>query len=266
MITVLFRQSLADEGEFEVCKKYFRTVEQRSKVLDLDDLAIGRYSVLPYYRELERDLPCRLINTHEQHCWIADFAYYEAVKDYTPETWYSSNFYQCEHPGPFVVKGTTNSRKLHWDEQMFAPTKRDAIQLTKTLYQDSYIGSQEIIFRKFVPLRVYETGMFGLPFSNEWRFFCYKQQVLSHGYYWSSASEETIKRAKITQEGFDLVNKLMPIVSKHVDFYVLDIAETAEGDWILIEINDGQMSGLSENNPDKMYRNLRDAVYFDLTT
>jgi len=34
-----------------------------------------------------------------------------------------------------------------------------------------------------------------------------------------------------------------------------DLQKT-KGDWKLIEINDGQMSGLSENNPDALYSNL----------
>jgi len=55
----------------------------------------------------------------------------------------------------------------------------------------------------------------------------------------------------------NLVDTLMTIVSPHVNFYVLDIAQTAFGNWILIEINDGQMSGLSENDPDRLYYNLR---------
>jgi hypothetical protein len=53
-------------------------------------LVIGRYSVLPFYREVEADLAvngCKLINSFAQHCWIANFEYYRHFKDVTPETW-----------------------------------------------------------------------------------------------------------------------------------------------------------------------------------
>jgi hypothetical protein len=143
---------------------------------------------------------------------------------------------------------------------MFAPTKRDAIRLTGLLYQDSYIGTQDIIFRKYVPLKTFETGMYGLPFGNEWRFFCYKEDIVSYGYYWSCASDEAKQKAKLDSQAMDLVSRLMPIVSKHANFYVLDIAETETGDWILIEINDGQMSGLSENDPEILYYHLNRLV------
>jgi len=39
-------------------------------------------------------------------------------------------------------------------------------------------------------------------------------------------------------------------------YFVVDVAETDSGDWILIELNDGTMSGISENNPDVLYCNL----------
>lgn len=38
----------------------------------------------------------------------------------------------------------------------------------------------------------------------------------------------------------------MRIVSQNTNFYVVDIAETKFGEWIVIELNDGQMSGLSD--------------------
>jgi hypothetical protein len=259
MTSILFRGSLAEEGELDVCRQYFKTTQQRSCVEP--GVVIGRYSVLPYYHELELDLEMRgsyLINSYSQHRWIADFEYYEDVKPYTPETWGEHDFCNCQYTGPFVVKGCTNSKKFNWSEQMYAQTKRDALHVACRLHDDMHLGSQDVIFRKYVPLKVYETGMHGLPFANEWRVFCYKDQILSRGYYWSSASNETVVRA--TWGGERLVKTLVPIVSQHVNFYVLDVAETESGEWILIEINDGQMSGLSENDPHILYSNLARAV------
>lgn len=36
-------------------------------------------------------------------------------------------------------------------------------------------------------------------------------------------------------------------------WYALDIARTTAGDWVVVEINDGQRSGLSENDPRALY-------------
>jgi hypothetical protein len=38
---------------------------------------------------------------------------------------------------------------------------------------------------------------------------------------------------------------------------VLDVAEKENGEFVLIEINDGQMSGLSCCNPEELYLNLK---------
>jgi len=38
---------------------------------------------------------------------------------------------------------------------------------------------------------------------------------------------------------------------------VVDVARTESGEWIVIELNDGQQSGLSDNDPDQLYSNMK---------
>jgi hypothetical protein len=256
---ILFRKSCEFEDEQRICQKYFRTVEQRTDCHN--QLVVARYSALPFYRELEIDLQrlgCRLINTYGEHSWIANFDYYEDLAEFTPESWDDYSFHLCQHPGPFVVKGRTNSRKFEWNKLMFAPTKKDAIRISAELAGDGLIGPQGVIYRKYVPLRTFEVGVNGLPFTNEWRFFFFREQCLSYGYYWSSADDVSLGR--LNPDAITLAQKVAKIVAEHVTFFVLDLAETEDGDWIVIEVNDGQQSGLSENDPDTLYSNLRTAL------
>ena len=51
------------------------------------------------------------------------------------------------------------------------------------------------------------------------------------------------------------------LIQRYANFFVLDIAKTESGDWILVEINDGQMSGLSMCNPHQLYSKLQQIVY-----
>lgn len=252
---ILFRLSLEHEEELAVAKKYFHCVTRRTEC-QADSLVIGRYSVLPFYEELEADLNnrnCRLVNSFDQHKWIANFEYYEDLKEHTPESWTDDDFYRCQHPGPFVLKGRTNSRKHQWDTHMFALTKRAASEMANELMNDPLIGPQGVIYRKFIPLVTFEVGINGLPFTNEWRIFYYKGKRLSHGYYWTNASSSP---ASIKQAGLDFADEVAKKVAEHVNFFVLDVAETESGEWILIEVNDGCMSGLSANDPDILYKNL----------
>jgi hypothetical protein len=101
-------------------------------------------------------------------------------------------------------------------------------------------------------------GLNGLPFTNEFRFFFLREQCLSYGYYWSSADDLSLGR--VSPDAIALAHRIAKIVAEHVAFFVLDLAETEDGDWILIEVNDGQQSGLSENDPDTLYSNLRTAL------
>ena len=259
---VLFRRGidLQHEDEYEVAKEHFRVETLRSRCPD-NSLIIARYSALPFYRELTLDLETigsRLINSYEEHNWISNFDYYDILKDYTPESWDDNNFYKAPDMQPYVVKGRTNSRKQKWNQCMLASDKEKALEIASELASDPLIGPQGIIYRKYVPLKCFSRGLFDIPYTNEWRFFYYKSNILSYGYYWSTAPEP--EKASIDEAGTKFAQKIADIVKDYTTFFVLDVAEKADGGWILIEINDGQMSGLSLNNPSALYGNLKELL------
>ena len=147
---VLFRASLAEEEEMEICKKYFPVITQRSHVKK-GDFVIPRYSALPFYKELQNDIKyvgADIINTHREHCYVADLKnWYYDLEEYTPKTW----FYLDQIPieGPFVLKGHTSSKKHNWSSHMFARDKTEAGKVYTKLSLDGYIGYQQIYIRKF---------------------------------------------------------------------------------------------------------------------
>jgi ATP-grasp domain, R2K clade family 3 len=256
---LLVRRELMSNYEYQFATKHFRVEE--SRVLCRDSLVFGRYSVLPHYAELERDLALlgsRLINTFEQHRWIVSFDYYQRLAEFTPETWDESNIHQSQFTGPFVVKGKMKSRKWQWKSLMFARSKREALRIGDRLKEDSEIGEQGIVYRRFVPLKTFGQGKDGLPQTNEWRFFYLGPRRLSHAYYWPGSN--FLDRATISDTAIALADRIAQIVSEVVPFFVLDLAETETGDWILIEVNDGQQSVPSEHDLDRLYGNLRAAL------
>lgn len=258
---ILFRPyDFETSEEFNICSEYFSTVRNRTNLKNC--VVIGRYSVLPYYKELEDDLKinnCQLINSYEQHRYIANFDYYGFLRNYTFESWNENQFPYIDWGGPFVVKGSCNSKKERWSQLMYAPDKRKASEIAYELKTDHFIGSQDIIFRKYQKLKTYEIGINDQPFTNEWRFFIYKENILSYGYYWIQA-EKILE--EIDEKGLIFINSLLQYIknekpTEFPDFYVLDIGELETGEWILIEMNDGQMSGLSNNDPEILYKNLQ---------
>ena len=219
-------------------------------------LVIGRYSVLPYYRELEHDMTqmgSTLINSYREHSFIANLIDWYAVlgPDLTPRTW--ERFEDLPETGPFVLKGETNSRKDRWNSHMFAETKRDAIQVAARLREDGLLASQTIYARQYIPLKRLATGLNGMPISHEFRFFCLDGQVLSAAFYWSSHTEEC-GNPLVPGEARSLVEiEVLPKLRGHTRFVVVDVAQDLKGRWWVIELNDGQMSGLSENDPAVLY-------------
>lgn len=255
---ILFRGDFGDDARAELTLAQAHMPVTESRVGLDERLVIGRYSVLPFYQELERDLEAQgstLANTTRQHRFVADFHWYDVLKDLTPRTWFDLVSLPKDG-GPFVVKGLTNSRKFEWKQRMFAPTYADVLRITTELGQDGLIGPQGLVYREFVPLKVLEVGLNDLPFANEWRFFFWGTDLLAHGFYWTA----TEKRAPISDLGIWTAKEAAKRIAPHVNFFVVDVAETADGRWIVIEVNDGQMSGLSDCDADELYENLAIAL------
>jgi hypothetical protein len=258
-----------ERDELEAAEKYFCCVPARTEIEnnDPDVLVVGRYSVLPFYRELERDvrnLGGRMINSATQHEYIADLRNWTTdLEGLTPQTWYRMEDVPRD-AGPFVLKGLTNSRKDRWKTHMFAETWEDMGTVYSRLTDDQLISHQGIAIRKYVPLERYMTSEInGMPITKEFRFFVAYGQILCGAYYWSSHVEELRERGidpQVSEVPEPFLAKVISTIGDAANFYALDVAQTTEGVWVVIELNDGQMSGLSENNPDTLYRRLREVI------
>jgi hypothetical protein len=272
-LVCLYRAASMPEEELVAAKKHFRCIENRSKVRK-GDLVVGRYSVLPWYNELYQDIQNeggQLINEPRQHHWIADmdWAFDGTLDEITFPTWRS----MVEVPrdqGPFVLKGKTNSKKQQWATHMFARNWDEAQEVESKLMQDGLIGDQGVVIRKFVPLVTYFEAIGGMPITKEFRVFVYKNRVLSIGYYWHAFEGDfafhvaTVPSDTEVPEGFlsevlYRIDKFGPAPS----FYVVDVAQAQDGRWWVVELNDAQMSGLSANDPETLYRNLAEAMQLD---
>jgi hypothetical protein len=221
---------------------------------------VARYSCLPYYQEFEQDvlaLGAQLINTHAQHRYIADLqSWYQDLHDLTPRTWFQVSDVPLDQPGSFVLKGETNSKKFGWDRYMFAPSRQDLGAIQVRLQDDMFLGTQRIYAREFVPLKTYMVGIHGLPVTDEYRFFVLDGEMLCGAYYWASHTEDLVDMGifpDVQTVPPQFLSDVVSRVGNKARFYVVDVAQTADGRWIVIELNDGQMSGLSDIRPADLY-------------
>lgn len=254
--TLLYRRSLMPPEELEAAGQYFELTDTMVGVRNRR--VVGRYSVLPFYEEVAAGLllqGSKLVNTPRAHHYIADFEYYHDIAGLTPRTYFRLEDVP-KRGGPFVVKGCTNSKKHEWASKMFAETYDDAVRIACDLGTDMLLGQQQMLVREYVPLKTLEIGLNGLPFANEWRCFFYGRKLLSTGFYWTEAEQ----RGKFTAGGLEVAYTAARQIARTATFFTVDVAEAASGDWIVIEVNDGQMAGLSENDPERFYSTLASAM------
>lgn len=258
-IQMLFRSSLAEENELLTASNYFNIIESRSRA-QVGNLVVARYSALPYYDELEKDLlyiNVKLINSFKQHRYIADLKnWYLDLEDLTPKTWFRPEDVPIHENGSFILKGETNSRKHLWNTHMFAENRDSISNVFCKLLDDSLISTQQIYVRKFEKLKTFTIGLHDLPITNEFRFFVCDGEILSGGFYWSDHVDELEEQPDLNQVPKEFLQKVTKRIGLNARFYVVDVGQKENGDWIVIELNDGQMSGLSCNNPDILYKNL----------
>ena len=254
MYKILFRKNNSNLDEFKTASKYFDVTTLRTEANDCT--VIPRYSALPFYDELCADfwnLNSNVINCVNNFNYIAKFEYYEDIKDFTFKTWFDTT--NIPEDIPLVIKGVTNSKKFYWNTHMYCSNKNDAIKKTFLLQEDSMICDQSIIYRKYEKLKTFEIGINGLPFTNEWRFFYYKNQLIDYGYYWVIADKPEL--ATISESAKSMVQDVADIISNRNNFFSIDVAELETGEWKIVEVNSGEMSGLQSINPETFYRNLR---------
>jgi len=260
---ILFRGSLAEEGELIAAKKHFPVIESRADIKPGQTI-IGRYSVLPYYKELEIDvekLGGKLINSFSQHQQVSDiFNWYHNFSDgLTPKTWFALADVPRDRVGAYFLKGQINSRKQLWFSHAYAANHKEMTEVYFRLMDDSLISHQGVCIREHVDLVKYDqTYLTGCPITKEFRIFIYNGKEIARGYYWSNFYEEVGKPdpAEIPQLFIDGCISRMDFNG----FWTLDVGQLTNGTWIVIELGDGQMAGLSAIPIDDFYRKLAEAV------
>jgi hypothetical protein len=262
---VLMRAGLAESNELAIAREYFSVYEHRCAVPS--GKVIGRYAVLPYYRELEIDLQfngASLLNSYQQHRYVANVGnWYRDLEGLTPQTWPWLNAVP-DSAFPVVVKGETNSKKDQWRTHMFAKDRQEAVRITDELSRDGLLKDQQVYYRRFEDFYTYFDACGGMPVTKEFRVFVCYGQVLTKAYYWSPFTDDIKDRFGQSPDPEEIpeefLQEVIDRVGKNCNGYVIDVAHGANGQWRVVELNDLQMSGLSETDPHDLYRELRRAV------
>jgi hypothetical protein len=228
-------------------------------------VVVPRYRMLPFARELDDEIRASgstLINSYRQHRWAADIGdWYSAFEGLTPRTWVDVSDIDPGYDGAFIVKGETNSRRQLWSTHCFAPSRAQLGSVMANLYSDSLISHQKLWIREFVPLHGWGEDVVGMPVSEEYRLFFLDGREVARGFYWANHLYD-LNEAGVHPDPSvvpdDLVSDIAARLAGHIRFCAVDVARTEAGDWVVIEVNDGPMSGPCGADPGDIYRALAD--------
>lgn len=264
---VLFRKEFDSTGEASVAANHLPVFNLRSAV-PRNSVVIGRHACLPYYSELVADLEYKgacLINSYAQHSYLANFDYYEDIREHTFRTWFAIEDVPLDvrWGRPFVVERRMKSQSR--SESCTSPTSwHSVIGLVAKLANDPTIGPQGYIIREYLPLETLEIGRNRMTFANEWRLYFYKNTLLASSYCWPSIedlSKVEAARSDFEARGVPFAKMIAGILAERVNFFVIDIARTAEGGWKVAEVTDAQQSRLNHFvNAHELYANLAIAL------
>lgn len=198
----------------------------------------------------------RLINTPEmyRHCHYLPESY-SVIKDYTPKSiWFEFNgdfntealYNSLKVFGdkPIIIKDYVKSQKHYWNEACFIPKADDRQSVeavTKRFVElqgtDLNVG---LVFREFVDFQpLTQHSRSGMPLTREYRVFVLDGQPVFHTNYWS---EGDYSEAPPTLGGFTAI---MEAINSR--FYTMDIAKRINGEWMIVELGDGQVAGLPDH-------------------
>ena len=155
---------------------------------------------------------------------------------------------------PVFVKGRTRSKKAKGWKHCVADPPAELTELARVILD---AGDMPII-RQCVAFRHEQKTGEDFPLGREFRIMLYHDQIMAMGYYWESPDP----LADLTADEKAEISALAQEVARRikVPFLVVDIGQTVDGEWIVVESGDAQFAGLSQINPLVLWGALSEAL------
>lgn len=157
---------------------------------------------------------------------------------------------------PIIVKDFVKSEKHNWEDACFIPNASDSDKVKSVVNKfielrgDSL--NEGLVFRKFEELEfLAEHSKSGMPLTKEFRIFFANKKIVKVFDYWDEGEYEE------TNPELDVFIEIAQSIDSK--FFTMDVAKKKKGDWIIMELGDGQVAGLPDNADRKeFYINLKE--------
>ncbi|RYD65208.1 MAG: DUF4343 domain-containing protein [Verrucomicrobiaceae bacterium] len=215
-----------------------------------------------YHAALSRNI--RLLNSPDEYRKAEEFdRFYPFISDLTAESRCVSSIAGCEEAArelgyPVFLKGTIQSNKAKGIGSCVAHGPDQLATITTALLSSHRRSLGTIIVRKLLDLRYSRIGPGGFPFGREYRAFIHAGQIVGLGFYWEDHDElaplDPSEREQVANLALEAFRRL------EVPYLTVDIGQTTQGEWRVIEVGDGQFSGLSQIPVHQLWARLTDVV------
>jgi hypothetical protein len=144
---------------------------------------------------------------------------------------------------PVIIKDYVKSEKHHWNTACFVANAGDLLKLKSSLDKLLELRGKHlnegIVVREYAELYDLTThSKSGMPLKEEYRLFFCNHNLLGAYPYWEEG-EYNAAQPDLT-EWIKLANCV------ESNFFSIDIARTKSGEWIVIELGDGQVAGIPD--------------------
>ena len=159
---------------------------------------------------------------------------------------------------PVVLKDYVKSEKHYWREACYIPDASDREQVERVTRRFLELRgdhlNEGLVYREFVPLaHLADHSKSGMPIAVEFRLFFANASLIAASPYWE---EGEYKDALPPTTDFERIAK-----NVRNRFFSMDIAKRSDGRWMIMELGDGQVSGLPVAlDPKDFYERLFAAV------
>lgn len=254
-------------GNVEAALKFIRPRPNEEKEIGIYRgwmLKPNQYELL-YVALLDKNI--ELINNSSEYMFCHYLPEnYPAIINVTPKTTYKkiqSGFtyddYQQEIEAfgnkPVIVKDYVKSQKHYWNEACFIPNAADKVRVESVVNKFIELQASDLneglVFREYVELEELTThSTSGMPLTKEFRLFVKEGKVMTIYKYWDEGDYQNVEPII---EGFE---QIIPKIRSN--FFTMDIAKKKDGNWIIVELGDGQVAGLPDNaNKEEFYAELK---------
>ncbi len=154
--------------------------------------------------------------------------------------------------GSYIIKDYVKSRKHEWYDACYISNITDKANTKKIVRNfverqgEDLIGG--VVFRKYEKLKqigYHEKS--GMPLSEEYRVFVYAGKIMIVDDYWRK--DEKIHFSDDEKQWIDSIAEKI-----RSNFVTIDIARCEDGRLLIMELGDGQVSGLQQIDPTAFYR------------